>query len=126
MEGLNGLVRYSLAPASSPFSRSLIFVPPKNLRRPFYRDRKLLTGLCRSAVESTHAFYRTGLGQEDLRVGMVVVPQRFGDRANPHIHLHALSTDGAFDSTGVFHPMPLICRGTSRCFSGCSPNGCST
>ncbi len=26
---------------------------------------------------------------------MVVVPQRFGDRVNPHIHLHALATDGA-------------------------------
>ena len=28
----------------------MVFVLPKHLRRPFYRDRKLLTGLCRSAV----------------------------------------------------------------------------
>ena len=65
----------------------------------------MLTGLCRSAVESTHAFYRAGLGRDDLSVGMVVLPQRFGDRVNPHIHLHALATDGAFDAAGDFHPM---------------------
>ena len=54
----------------------MVFVLPKHLRRPFYSDRKLLTGLCRSAVVATHEFYRTGLGQNDLRVGMVVVPLR--------------------------------------------------
>jgi hypothetical protein len=87
--------------------RQLVFVLPRHLRRPFYRDRKLLTGLCRAAVEATHDFYRAGLGRDDLRVGMVVVPQRFGDRVNPHIHLHAMATDGAFDTEGVFHPMPF-------------------
>jgi ribosomal protein S27E len=87
--------------------RQLVFVLPKHLRRPFYVDRKLLTGLCRSAVEATHDFYRAGLDRDDLRVGMVVVPQRFGDRVNPHIHLHALATDGAFDVDGLFHPMPF-------------------
>jgi hypothetical protein len=48
--------------------RQLVFVLPKHLRRPFYRDRKLLAGLCRAAEESTHAFYRAGLGQDNLRV----------------------------------------------------------
>ncbi len=91
--------------------RQLVFVLPKHLRRPYYRDRELLTGLCRSAVGATHAFYRSGLGRDDLRVGMVVVPQRFGDRVNPHIHLHALATDGAFDTEGVFHPMPFDMQG---------------
>jgi len=91
--------------------RQLVFVLPKHLRRPFYKDRKLLTGLCRSAVKATHAFYRAGLGHDDLRVGMVVVPQRFGDRVNPHIHLHALATDGAFDAEGVFHSMPFDMQG---------------
>jgi hypothetical protein len=94
--------------------RQLVFVLPKHLRRPFYHDRKLLTGLCRSAVEATHEFYRAGLGRDDLRVGMVVVPQRFGDKVNPHIHLHALATDGAFDSEGVFHPMPFDIKGGHR------------
>ena len=94
--------------------RQLVFVLPKHLRRPFYRDRKLLTGLCRSAVKATHAFYRAGLGRNDLRVGMVVVPQRFGDKVNPHIHLHALATDGVFDKEGVFHPMPFDIKGGHR------------
>jgi hypothetical protein len=68
--------------------RQLVFVLPRHLRRPFYRDRKLLTGLCRSSVEATHAFYRASLGRDDLRVGKVVLAQRFGERVNPHIHLH--------------------------------------
>ena len=44
-------------------------VLPGHLRRPFYRDRRLLTGLCRSAVEATHTFDQAGLGRDDLRVG---------------------------------------------------------
>jgi hypothetical protein len=40
--------------------RQLVFVLPKHLRRPFYRDRRLLTGLCRAAVEATRDFYRAG------------------------------------------------------------------
>lgn len=91
--------------------RQLVFVLPKHLRRPFYYDRNMLTGLCRAAVEATHAFYRAGLGQDDLRVGMVVVPQRFGEKANAHIHLHALVTDGAFDSVGNFHHLPFDMQG---------------
>lgn len=62
-------------------------------------------------MEATHKFYQAGLGRADLRVGMVVVPQRFGDRVNPHIHLHALATDGAFDDEGVFHSMPFDMQG---------------
>jgi len=91
--------------------RQMVFVLPRHLRRPFYRDRKLLTGLCRSVVEVTHKFYQTGLGRDDLRVGLVVVPQRFGDRVNPHLHLHALAADGAFDDEGVFHSMPCDAQG---------------
>ena len=29
--------------------------------------------------------------------------QFFGDKVNPHVHLHALATDGAFDPDGNFH-----------------------
>ena len=62
-------------------------------------------------MEATHAFYRARLGRDDLRVGMVVVPQRFGDRVNPHIHLHVLSTDGVFDRDGLFYSMPFDMQG---------------
>jgi len=62
-------------------------------------------------VAATHAFYHAGLDRDDLRVGMVVLPQRFGDKVNPHLHLHALATDGAFDADGVFHPMPFDMQG---------------
>jgi len=43
--------------------RQLVFVLPRHLRCPFYRDRKLLTGLCRSAVEAAHTFYQAGLSR---------------------------------------------------------------
>ncbi len=39
------------------------------------------------------------------------MPQRFGDWVNPHLHLHALATDGAFDVDGVFHLMPFDMQG---------------
>jgi len=87
--------------------RQLVFVLPKNLRRPFYQDRELLGGLCRAAVEATHDFFRAAFDRKDLRVGMIVVPQRFGERLNPHIHLHALATDGTFDPDGEFYSLPL-------------------
>ncbi len=61
--------------------------------------------------EVPHPAYRSGLGRDDLRVGMVVLPQRFGDRVNPHLHRHTLARDGAFDSAGVFHPMPFDMQG---------------
>jgi len=87
--------------------RQLVFVLPKLFRAIFHRDRDMLTGLCRAAVDATVQFYRTGLDRKDVKPGLVVVPQFFGDRVNVHPHLHLLSTDGAFDPTGTFHPLPF-------------------
>lgn len=38
---------------------------------------------------------------------MVCLPQFFGDKVNPHIHLHCLCTDGAFDKEGNFYYLPV-------------------
>ncbi len=87
--------------------RQLVFVLPKMFRRNFHRDPEMLTGLCRAAADATQAFYRAGLGREDVSAGLVITPQFFGDAVNAHVHLHGLATDGAFDSEGTFHPMPF-------------------
>jgi hypothetical protein len=42
---------------------------------------------------------------------LLQVTQRFGDKVNPHIHLHTISADGAFDAAGVFPPMPFDVQG---------------
>ena len=39
-------------------------------------------------------------GRDDVSVGLVIVPQFFGDKVNIHPHLHGLATDGAFDPQG--------------------------
>ena len=50
---------------------------PKLFRAIFHRNRDMLTGLCRAAVDATVQFYRTGLDRKDVMPGLVVVPQFF-------------------------------------------------
>jgi hypothetical protein len=87
--------------------RQLVFVIPKMFRRHFHGDREMLTGLCRAAADATQQFYRTGLGRHDVSAGLVIVPQFFGDKVNPHVHLHGLVTDGTFDPDGNFYRLPF-------------------
>ena len=69
---------------------------PRLLRGIFMHDAAMLTLLCRTMNEVLQAFYRTGLARDDARVGVICCVQRFGDRLNPHLHLHVVATDGAF------------------------------
>jgi hypothetical protein len=85
--------------------RQLVFVLPKKFRRNFMGERHMLRGLNRAAAKATQAFYRAGLGRDDVKVGMVSHLQLFGDAVNPHPHLHSLSTDGAFDADGNFYQL---------------------
>jgi hypothetical protein len=68
-----------------------------------------LRAYVRETFEVTTEFYRTGVGR-DVRVGMVIVPQFFGDKVNAHLHLHTVVTDGAFDPDGGFHLLPVLER----------------
>ncbi len=77
------------------------------LRQNFHRDREMLTALCRAAADATQQFYRCGLGRDDVSVGLVLHPQLFGDKLNFHPHLHGICTDGAFDTRGNFHRLPI-------------------
>jgi hypothetical protein len=85
--------------------RQLVFVIPKMFRAVFHRDRDMLTRLCRAAVDATVQFFRAGLDRDDVKPGIIAVPQFFGDRLNVHPHLHLLATDGAFDPKGTFHEL---------------------
>jgi hypothetical protein len=85
--------------------RQLVFVVPKMFRRLFLRDREMMRGLCRAAQNATETFYRTALGCDDVRPGLITIPQLFGDALNPHAHLHSLVTDGAFSEDGQFHQL---------------------
>ncbi len=91
--------------------RQLVFVVPERFRGIFHNDRTMLRGLCRTATDATQAFYRAGLACEETSVGLVLTPQLFGDAVNPHVHLHGLCTDGAFDSSGAFHRLFVDAQG---------------
>jgi len=86
--------------------RQLVFVIPKRLRCFFQRDGTMYGVLCRAVKRAVMAFYRTGLGRPEATPGLICHIQLFGDRLNPHVHVHALCTDGAFDQEG-FHHLPL-------------------
>jgi hypothetical protein len=87
--------------------RQLVFVVPKMFRRHFLHDSEMLTGLCRAAADATQQFYRSGMGRGDVTAGLILHPQLFGDKLNPHPHLHGICTDGAFDPHGNFHRLPF-------------------
>jgi hypothetical protein len=39
---------------------------------------------------------------------VIIAFQTFGDLVNFHPHLHAVATDGTFQSTGRFHVLPKV------------------
>ncbi len=86
--------------------RQYVFSIPIILRKYFLYDRKLLSGLCRSAHESLLVFFRTTLGKPEGVIGTVMAIQTFGDYAKWHPHIHSLTADGLFDERGVFYCMP--------------------
>ncbi len=82
--------------------RQIVFVLPKVLRSMIFRDLTLLSCISKAAFETTREFYRLALRRDDLSIGMITLPQLFGDKLNPHPHLHSIVTEGAFDKEGRF------------------------
>ena len=52
--------------------------------------------------------------EPDLRPGMVAVIQTFGDRVNPHPHVHALVTRGGWTRDDRFLPVPFVDPGVAQ------------
>ena len=82
--------------------RQVVFTIPKMLRIFFKYKRRLLGSLCRAAVQALLHYFQATTGAE-LRSGIVASIQTFGQKINPHPHLHCLVTEGDEDGEGTFH-----------------------
>jgi ribosomal protein S27E len=91
--------------------RQFVFTVPRNLRPYFRQQRELLSALPLLAWETTRDVYAAAFGRAGLQPGMVTALQTFGELAHWHPHVHALVTDGAFDATGGFEPLPEVPAG---------------
>ena len=87
--------------------RQVVFTIPKMLRIFFKYNRKLLGSLCRSALRSLTRYCEIVAGGS-LMPGVIAAIQTFGNRMNPHPHLHFLVTEGGVDKAGEFHKVPRI------------------
>src|SRR4030043_1446078 len=77
------------------------------LRIFFKYKRRLLGELCGSALRSLTRYFKVVTGSE-LMLGVIAAIQTFGNRMNPHPHLHFLVTEGGVDKAGEFHKVPRI------------------
>ena len=75
------------------------------LRPLFFRRRELRGGLARLAWQTVRKLMAAAV-EEPLRPGMVRVIQTFGDRINPHPHVHALVARGGWTRDDRFIPVP--------------------
>src|SRR4030042_2446912 len=87
--------------------RQVVFTIPKMLRIFFKYKRRLLGDLCRCALRSLTRYFKVVTGSE-LMLGVIAAIQTFGNRMNPHPHLHFLLTEGGVDKAGEFHKVPRI------------------
>jgi len=91
--------------------RQFVFTVPRNLRPYFRRYRDLLSALPLLAWETIRDVYAAAFACDGLHPGMATALQTFGELAHWHPHVHALVTDGAFDSAGGFQPLPEVSTG---------------
>jgi len=73
--------------------RQVVFTIPKMLRIFFRYNRRLLGGLCLSALRSLTRYFEFVVGR-DVMPGVIAAIQTFGNRINVHPHLHFLVTEG--------------------------------
>ncbi len=78
------------------------------LRPLFFRRRELRGSLARLAWQTVRDLMATAVEEPDLRPGMVSVIQTFGDRINPHPHVHALVSRGGWTRDDRFIPIPYV------------------
>jgi hypothetical protein len=66
------------------------------------------------AWETVRELMAAAVEEPDLRPGMVAVIQTFGDRVNPHPHVHALVTRGGWTRDDRFLPVPYADPGVAQ------------
>jgi hypothetical protein len=85
-----------------------VFTVPKMLRFFLFRQRELLGDLSRLAYETVRELMAAAADDKTLCPGMVTVIQTFGERLNPHPHLHALVSRGGWTASGEWIPVPYV------------------
>jgi hypothetical protein len=85
-----------------------VFTIPKMLRPLFFRKRELRGVLARLAWQTVRDLMAAAVEEPDLRPGMVSVLQTFGDRINPHPHVHAVVSRGGWTRDDRFVPIPYV------------------
>jgi len=84
--------------------RHVVLTMPRLLRPLFRRRRELLLDLSQCGAEALSEYMRRQLGAGS-RPGIVVSIATAGDMLQWHVHLHILTTDGAFSGEGTFHTL---------------------
>lgn len=84
----------------------LVFSIPKILRNAFSRNRKLLGALSVCAAQTIKEVIGASCEEKEIQPGIIVSIQTFGEYARWNPHLHVLTTNGGFDSEGIFHHLP--------------------
>ena len=86
--------------------RSLGHSVRKMLRRFFRNNKNVLSDIARLICDMIHEYYKMLTGKE-IRTGVVIAFQSFGDflRFNPHFH--CLILEGGFDENGNFIHIPI-------------------
>jgi hypothetical protein len=85
-----------------------VFTVPKMLRFFFFRRRELLGDLSRLAYETVRELMAAAAGENSFYPGMVTMLQTFGERVNPHPHVHALVSRGGWTGSGEWIPVPYV------------------
>jgi len=78
------------------------------LRPLFFRKRELRGVLARLGWQTVRELMPAAVQEPRLRPGVVSVIQTFGDRINPHPHVHALVSRGGWTRDDRFIPVPYV------------------
>ncbi len=86
--------------------RQFVFTVPKALRVFFRNNRKLFADISRLIFSIIREFYKEAAGKE-IKTGMVIAHQTFGDMLRFNPHFHCLVLEGGFDNEGNFVYIPF-------------------
>jgi len=86
--------------------RQFVFTFPKALRVFFRNNRKLFADISRLIFSIIKNFYNEAT-EKDIKTGMVIAHQTFGDMLRWNPHFHCLVLEGGFDEDGNFVFIPF-------------------
>ena len=86
--------------------RQFVFTVPKALRVFFRNNRKLFADISRLIFSIIRDFYNEA-SEKEIRTGIVIAHQTFGDMLRWNPHFHCLVLEGGFDDEGNFIFIPF-------------------